>query len=255
MPNELENGYRVMSVCYNGKQLTKAEIILYLHEIIKVKKEIQELSNVNDNVRKEIKALEALMVRQTVYMPVVEKPRGLASLSKKRKQEYQQWLLSEPQREEERARLEAKEDERIAKLKKRVKTLHDESWERTQNGFSLSKKYTELMQLHIIAPEYRKDNIPELLLNYLLGGRASTLAEALNIYHEEEHRMQMLSIAQKQLYEARKAQQAQLDLAWQQMEVLNETKELQRQALETAKDAKRAAENAEFYSLLNLFTN
>ncbi|MBR6413801.1 MAG: hypothetical protein IKS21_04225 [Oscillospiraceae bacterium] len=252
MENGLTNGFQMLSVCYNGKQITRAELILYLFEITNLKKEVQTLLQKGERGRKEIKALEALEVRQPVYMPVVEKPKGLSLLSRRRKREYQAWLASAPQQEEERRRLEEKESARIAEVKERKNKLIDDGWQEMERAKKLAKKYEELCCLQIIAPQYRKERIPEILLTYLFEGRAMTLSEALNLYHEEEHRMQMLSIAKQQLVEARQAQAMQLELAWQQLEVLNETKKLQQQALDAANEAKSAAKNAEFYSFLNL---
>ena len=41
---------------------------------------------------------------------------------------------------------------------------------------------------NILAPQYRKDMIPCILYSFFLNGRANTLAEAINLFHEEMYR-------------------------------------------------------------------
>ncbi|MBQ9679175.1 MAG: hypothetical protein IJV48_00620 [Ruminococcus sp.] len=252
---QLGEGFSELSVCYNGKYITKAELILYLYEIIDLKKEADGFPKLIDEHNKELNQLELLMTRRKIFMPVVEKPTGFTALSGKRKREYQQWLNTTDQREKERMRLEAEEDARIAKIKKRREKIMDEDFKMMGRMNYVGNRYKELIALNVIALQYRLDNIPELLLNYLFSGRAMTLSEAINIYHEEMHRMQMMLLSQEQLVEVKRMRREQMDMAWQQMQVLKEQRELQRQALEAAEDAKKAAQGAEFFSFLNLLTN
>lgn len=252
MATELGEGFRTLSVCYNGKSITKAELILYLYEIIDLRREADSFPKKIEQNTRESNQLKLLTVRRKIYMPIVEKPKGLAALSGKKKREYQQWLDSAPQREEERKRLEAAEDARIAEIQTRIDKITDDDLKMIGRMNYVGNRYKELMALNIIAPQYRADNIPEFLLDYLFSGRAMTLSEAINIYHEELHRMQMMSLAKEQLLEVKKARREQMNIAWQQMQVLKEQSELQRRALEAAEEAKKAAQGAELFSLINL---
>lgn len=51
---ELGDGYKTLSVCYNGKSLTKAELLLYLYEIIDLRKEADELPKESERNEAEI---------------------------------------------------------------------------------------------------------------------------------------------------------------------------------------------------------
>ena len=252
---ELGDGYKTLSVCYNGKSLTKAELLLYLYEIIDLKKEADELPAASKQNEAEINQIKHLMKRKQVFIPVMEKPTGLAALSRRRKREYQQWLDDAPRREEERKRKEAEEDQRIAGLKVRYDAAINKSFDLMHRMNYVGNRYKDLMALNILAPQYRTGDIPAQLLDYLFSGRAMTLSEALNIYHEEQHRMQMMSLAQQQLAEIRKARREQLEMSWRQIQILNEQKELQQQALEAAEDARRSLKNIEFVSFLDFLRN
>ena len=247
---ELGDGYKTLSVCYNGKSLTKAELLLYLYEIIDLRKEADELPKESERNEAEINQIKFLMKRKQVFIPVMKKPTGFAALSKRRMREYQKWLDDAPSREEERKRKEAEEVQRIAGLRERYNEAMNKSFDLMHRMNYVGNKYKELMALNVLAPQYRVNHIPEQLLEYLFSGRAMTLSEALNIYHEEQHRTQMMSLAQQQLAEVKRARQEQMDMAWRQLQVLNEQKELQQQALAAAEDARRSLKNIEFISFI-----
>lgn len=251
----LGQGYEIPSIVYNGKMMTKAELVLYLFDLTDMKREIDDLMYKMTHTDPREDYLKSQLKRREYHAPYMEKPKGLAALSKKKKEEYQRWLDDAPKREEERKRKEAEETARIAEVKKELDAINKEGFARIGRAQELGEKYKELLLMHILAPEYRKDNIPEILLQYLWSGRAHTLTDAINLYHEELYRMEMRSIAEQQLKEARAAQQKQLDIAWQQMRELKEQRVLQERALEAAEEAKKAAKSAEFISYVHFWAD
>ncbi len=251
----LGEGYNTLSIVYNGKMMTKAELVLYLFDLTDLKREIDDLMYKMSHNDPREDYLKSQLKRREVIMPYMEKPKGLAALSKRKKEEYQRWVNDAPRREEERKRKEAEETARIEGVKKELDAITKEAFARIGRSQEIGKKYTDLLLMHVIAPEYRTDNIPELLLNYLWTGRAHTLTDAINIYHEEKYRLEMRAIAEQQLAEARVAQQRQLDIAWQQMRELKEQRVLQERALEASEEAKKAAKNAEFISYLHFWAD
>lgn len=252
---QLGEGYKTLSVCYNGKSITRAELLLYLFEIIDLRKRADELPRESEQNEVSLNQLKYLMERRKIFMPVMEKPTGFAALSKKRMREYQQWLDDAPKREEERKQKEAEEDQRIADVKRRYDETMNKGFQLINEMHSVGNRYKDLMSLNVLAPQYRINHIPEQLLEYLFSGRAMTLTEAINIYHEEQYRLKMMSLAQQQLNEVKKAREEQLQMAYEQLKVLNEQKELQRQALEAVEATRRSVRNIEFITFLDYISD
>lgn len=248
-------GFQTVSIVYSGAQMTKAELLAYLYEITRCKKEFEDFSHRSEERKKQINALEVQTRRRTFPMEYREPPRGFAALSRRKKQNYQTWLNAAPSRETEHKRREAEEDARIAALHKQIAQLQDEELRDTGRTLALSNKYKDHMMRQVLAPDYRQGDIPQLLLTYLFNGRAQTLTEAINLYHEEKYRLDMRNLAEQQRREMLANQQRQLNMAWQQMEMQRQQVELQQKTLETAKEARTAAKNAEFLSWLNLLSD
>lgn len=236
-----------ISITYSGEQMTKPEIVAYLYEVVKYKKEFELYEQRKNERDKKINTLEMqIQCKKTFPLPYKSPPSGFARLSSRKKIEYQRWLDDAPKREEEKRQKEEEENKRIEGLKSQYDKLTDEALEDSVQMVEKANKFKELMLRQVIAPDYRDGDIPQLLLMYLFNGRANTLTEAINVYHEEMHRLEMKTIAEQQQREARKALQHQIDLAWQNMEIQREQAETLAEIAKSSEETKNAAKNAEF---------
>ncbi|MCD7858487.1 MAG: hypothetical protein LUG55_12030 [Clostridiales bacterium] len=152
-------------------------------------------------------------------------------------------------------RKKAEEDARLEEVNRKSEETFNELMSLNGKGQELAKQRDDLLLMQVIAPDYRGGHIPELLMNYLFNGRAQTLSEAINVYHTEKHQQEMYMLAEQQRRDAQMAQQRQLDLAWQQMNMLRQQTEMQSEALKAAKEARDAAKNAELWSWISMLDN
>lgn len=246
-------GYMIESVVYNGDIMSKIDVMIYLRDTIALKKEIDKCMQ-NVEVRDErLRILEIERKRRTITMPPpMQKPTGFAALFSANQRAYEKWLSEAPEREKERLRLEEEEEQRVTKLKKEYSSLQDENFAELGYAHKLVKQYTEQMQRQIIAPNYRDVHILETLLLYLFNNRAQTLTDAINLYHEEQHRLTMQNLAEQQRRQIEIAREEQMRLAWQQME--SQREQLQ-QIAKSAKEAEEAAKQAKYYAELDFLMN
>ncbi|MCD7858488.1 MAG: hypothetical protein LUG55_12035 [Clostridiales bacterium] len=94
-------GFQTISVVYNGREMTKAELIAYFYELTRLQREIEELPKKAQSLSNQMESLKLQKRRKEFTMPQMEPPKGLAALSSRRKREYQRWLDDAPKREEE----------------------------------------------------------------------------------------------------------------------------------------------------------
>lgn len=248
----METGLNTISIVYNGDTMTKIEVMLYLANVIRISKEFHEFMARRDEYNKKIDAVKSQMKRRTYYVSEMSEPVGLERLFPSRMRAYKQWLADEPKRKKEKKKFEKSEDKRIADLQNKVKELEQERNEDYKENYHWAGDFEREMTRHIIAPEYRKDGVPEILLFYLFNGRAQTLTDAINLYHQELHWSKMEDIAKEQ---SRQAQAA----YYRQESMLLEQAQMQREQLQemqnTADQALAAAKSAEFYSEMNYLFN
>lgn len=245
-------GFQPISIVYNGEQMTKPELMAYLYEVTRYKKEFEKFELRRVEREKQLQTLEVQSkCRRTFPMAYREPPKGLERLSSRKKAEYQRWLDDAPKREAERQRKEKEEAERIAVLKKQYQEMLNEALDDAAKMNGMVKEYEKLVLKQVIAPDYRAGDIPQTLLMYLFNGRANTLAEAVNIYHEEMHRIEMKTIAEQQRRDAYIAQQRQLDMAWQQLEAQREQSEQLAAIAKASEETRDAVKNTEFLMWLD----
>lgn len=246
-------GMLTRSVVYNGEIMTKIEVLLYLRDASDMKREINERLAALEECERQKRAAEKEMQRRPIQaLPEMEKPTGLAALMPGRKQEYERWLRDAPWREEERVRREAEEDRRVEAAKRRYSELSDQCWTDTLAARELSGRYKAHMLRQVIHPDYRKDGVPEMLFLYLMNGRAQTLTEAQNLYHEEQYRSAMLSQMQEQTRQIERARIEQQRAAREMMEMQRERMDHIAHLMEETRDA---AKDAKFYAELNFWMN
>lgn len=245
--------WSIPSVVYNGNTITKIELMMYLRNAILLKQEIDEKLQQKKEREKELSVLELEKQRrpvgQTSYM---EKPTGLRALFPSEKRAYQQWLADAPKREKEKQELEEAESERVRAVQEKYYQVFDQNLKETYKTTELVNKYNAMLGQHIIAPEYRQEPIMQTILLYLFENRAQTLAEAVNLYREEEHRNKMQCLAEEQLHQTELARREQQRLALQQMEMQQERFDQIARELE---ETKKAAKDAKFYSEWDFWMN
>ncbi len=249
-----------VSVTYNGDTMTKRELIAYLNTVIKTKEKIDEIARRNDFLRTRNDALGNEQRRRAAPPgEIVMKPTGLAALSKRKKKEYEAWLSRAEERKNERLLWEKKEDERLASLQEEINRNNNEIFSNLNTMWELAEQYKKLVFMHVIAPEYREDSIIEKLLSYLLSSRAQTLAEALNIYHEELYRESMLNLQKEKIRQEEKSQQR-MEVALQSMlrqqakaqqEYMEAHTAQMRELAEEARQTRKAAERLEFWEMID----
>lgn len=245
-----------ISIAYNGTQMTKLEVMAFLYEVVRYQKEFTQYEERKIKRDKLLQTLEVQVKGRRTFpkeIPMAP-PSGLARFSSRKQREYQTWLLDAPRREEMRQRKEAEEAARIENLQKQYDDLEREALEDSTSMLVLAEEYRALLAKQVIAPDYQQFDVPEMLLMYLFNARANTLAEAINIYHEEMYRMQMRSIAEQQQQEARAAARKQTALAMQQLEAQREQAVQLLEIEKSAEAAEVAAKNAEMLAWINLLS-
>lgn len=249
-----------VSVTYSGTTMTKKQLMLYLNSIIQIKRQIDECSDRMNMLRSKNAALSNETKRRCPPdEPFMHKPSGLAALSKKKKKEYEDWLAKEDERKQTRLQWNLNENQRMQMVREEIERNDDEIFSKLNSMREQIEKYKELMQMHIIAPEYREENIVEKLLSYLMCSRAQTLTEALNVYHEEAYRDNMLNLQKEK---NRLEEKTRLEMSYQIQNMMRQQAELQREYMqahaeqmreltEEAKRTRRAAEMVEFLELVD----
>lgn len=240
----MENGFETISVAYNGQEITKLELMLHLQKQITLyEKAHQGLEHVNKELEAKKAALNIEKKRRTLYQSTMEKPRGLAALSARNRQTYEQWLAEAPKRAQEKAAFEAEEDKRIAAVDEKLEELGKEQARCLSEALDYSAEYVDVCAQHIIPPDYREGDIPKILFLYLYNGRAHTLQDAINLYHQELHYQKLEDIAREQARQAKNDHYAQ-------MQAMQEAARERAQALAAIQDdvaaARRSVENIEF---------
>lgn len=245
-----------ISIAYSGAQMTKMEVMAFLYEAARYQKEFKQYEGRKAERDKRLQTLEVQVKGRRTFPKEtpMQPPSGLARFSSRKQREYQTWLAEAPMREKTRQRKEAEEAARIEGLQKQYSDLQSEALEDAVNMNVLAAEYKDLLAKQVIAPDYQKFDVPEMLLMYLFNARANTLAEAINIYHEEMYRMEMRSLAEQQRQEARAAQRRQAALAMQQLEAQREQAAHLLEAEKSAKAARAAAENAELLAWIDLLS-
>ncbi len=252
---ESQGGYYPISITYNSQRMNKAELMAYLYEITRYKKQFQEHEQRKAARSQKIQTLEQeIKCRRTFPEPYMAPPSGFARLSRRRMRVYQQWLNDAPKREAERKEKEKEESDRIGALNKQYNELQDEAFTDIVKMNTVALEYKKLMDRAVLAPDYRDGDIPHILLMYLFNGRANTLTEAVNLYHEEQHRMELLAIAQQQRREAYIAKQRELDLIWKQMELQREQTEHLAEIAQTSKETRDVAKRTELLAWMDYLT-
>lgn len=248
----MPSGMETISIAYNGDQITKRELLLYLNEMISLWEKCKQWERDRDDIRAREDAVSLQCKRRTYYEPVVEKPTGLAALSGSKRREYQRWLDSAPERQRKREQFETEEDARLAALEAKRKELEQEYNHGFSEALAAAKQFQQVCWRHILPPEYRKDDIPKILFLYLYNGRAHTLTDAINLYHQELHYRKLEDIAREQARQAQASHYAQMqaisDAAREHAQAMAELKE-------EAASARRSIENIEFNTEMMFWLN
>lgn len=226
-----------ISIDYCGRPINKLDLMLYLNTMIRIQEQIDKMTADNRERRIRADGLLATTERRKFYLPTKEKPTGLSALSRKKKQEYQEWLSKANEREAELRRKEQEEDNRIASIHKEIEQLNKESFATINAMYELADMFEVECKKQIIAPDYRDKETLKKLLGYLYNGRANTLAEALNLFHEDKHREEIIGIMDEQTRIARAQYVSQQKAAEQQlraqMAILEEQQLMRAQAERT----------------------
>ena len=249
----MSNSLEIKSIAYNGEEITKRDLMLYLNQMITLNEKARQwLEHDSKEYQARIDAVYLERKRRTYCERVVEKPTGLAALSSSKRQEYRKWLKEAPEREKERQKFEAEEDARQAEIEKRLQVLEAERKAGSLEARANAEKFMHVCLQQIIPPAYRKDDIPKILFLYLFNGRAHTLENAINLYHQELHYQKMQEIANEQVKQARADHYAQMqaiqEAAAERRAALNEMKE-------EISSARRSIENIEFNSEMLFWMN
>lgn len=240
----LGNGFLIPSVVYNGQTMTKAELIMYLGELLDTKGVLEQIDQEQKLLKKEQDKLSHQCKRKQMVMPIMPKPTGLAALSARKKREYEYWLNNADQREAEKKRFDEEEDKRIQLVEQKKDEVTNNIFKNIGKIHELVEHYQEMILRQIIPPDYRKGEIMTLLMDYLLNGRANTLTDALNLYHAEVHYGNMERLAAEKIQEDKKAYHYMRALAEEQIRIQeNNAEKLQKigEDIEAAKDAVESA--------------
>lgn len=249
----MPNGLETVSIAYNGHEMTKLEVMTYLDKLITAyEKATRGFEKTRDEINARREKLYIDLKRRTYYEPVVEKPTGLAALSGKKRRAYDRWLLEAPKRAKEKADFEAAEDRRIAPISKELDEVEQQLDQCYDQAKADAQEFADLCAQHIIAPAYRKDDIPKILFLYLYNGRAHTLQDAINLYHQELHNQKMEDIAREQAAQARADHYAE-------MQAIQAAAREHAEALDAihseAAAARRSIENIEFTADMMFWLN
>lgn len=240
---------------YNGEMWRKIDLMIYIETAINLKAQAMAYFETSSQRQERQEFLTQNMTRKKLTYPVVEKPVGLAALSGTRRRKYEQWLAAAPEREAEQRRFEEREDIRIAKLQKEWKAIQLISDHERETARVVVNEYTDHMLRQVIPPDYREDEAMRLLLYYLQNNRAHNLTDAINLYHQEQHWRKMEEIADQQRRDIVLAQQQQQRLLREQLMMQREMMEREAEHMRAVESevtaARRAAESADFWLMMN----
>lgn len=257
----MDSSMNIESYVSNGSVLTKKELLMYLAAVIHTMQDIAVADKEIANRKLLIKAKEIETKRAEFKMPTMEKPSGLSSLSRSKNKQYQKWLEEAPVREAELKKKNEIEDQRIAVVEKKLlelQTAQDEDLERKNQA---EKQLRYLYEQNILPDEYTAAVPLITITGYLAKNRAHTLTDAINLYHQEKHWMQMENMMEDQGRAARihqrrmEEQQHQQQQFIQNMAVrqMNEMQALHQKIDEVRSDAADAKFFAEMAFIKSLF--
>ncbi len=243
---------------YNGATVNKLTLMEYLQRVDQLERAILNLNRCKEQTERRIFALEQEAKRRSIPLPTKEKPSGLSGRFGQKKREYERWLAEAPQRKaawEEACR---QEEQRVQDVNRTIEQLRAENEERLALGKQFIEKYRDLLVLHVLPPDYRLGGIPGLLLSYLMNNRADTLSQAISLYHEEQYREEMVSLAREQNQKLQAAMDRQVasDLRREANEAAFQHAVMQRvsEVADEATRTRKAAEEAAFYEKLNFWS-
>jgi len=156
------------------------------------------------------------------------------------KKAHKVWVARAPEREKAKAEFDKKERERMAPYTLKLSELADKRLSRSFEAQKLVQEYESLLVLDYLAQDYRKNDVPFILLCYFINGRANTLTEAVNLFHQESHQMRLEELQHQQMESARRAHER----------MLAEQRSANRELNAKADEAVSAAKSAEFNSML-----
>ena len=242
---------------YCGAMMTKPGLLMWLNDFILAYAAVEMFSKYTDESLGRKLYLERQKERRPLP-PVYEMPppTGFDLFGRKRR-EYENWLAQAPQREARRRQAAEAEELRIAKAEEELSELNKKREIMHNCGPLLLELCKKLNYMHVIAPDYRKTPVPEILANYLRANRANTLQEAVNLYHEEEFRREMLNLQKQQIIELRRAASLQQTALRRQQEQRAREKaaiqEYQQAATEELRGIRNAVDWIAFYEALNFW--
>lgn len=123
---EKNNVTSLMSVDHSGRYISKIELMLYINNMLRILEQFDRLGREYDGRAARLIALRGTLKRRIFSMPTMERPHGLASFSRQKKQEYEEFLSHEEERKAELLRKEKAEDERINATKMELDRLDKE---------------------------------------------------------------------------------------------------------------------------------
>lgn len=255
IPHVEQNIMAATGPVYNGEMWRKIDLMIYIETAIDLKAQVMAYLETSGERQKRQRFLVQNMTRKKLTFPSMSKPSGLAALSGARRREYERWLAAAPEREAEQRRFEEREDARIAGLNEEWKAIQMISVRERESARVIAERYTAHMLKQVIPPDYREDEAMRLLLGYLSNNRAHTLTDAINLYHQEQHWRAMEEIADQQRRDIQAAQQQQQRLLREQIALQREQMvreaEHMRAVESDAAAARRAAESADFWLMMN----
>ncbi len=242
---------------YVGAMMNKPGLLSWLNDYILAYAAVEIFGKYTGDALMKKLYLEDQMVRK---QPPAEyempKPTGMDLFGKKRKA-YEEWLAQAPQREARRKKAEEAEDARLAKIGRELSEAKENYEVMHRCGPLLLELCKKLNYMHVIAPDYRKSPTPEILSHYLRTNRANTLQEAVNLYHEEQFRKEILELQSKQLKELRHAASLQQTALRRQQEQhareMAAIRDAQQNISEEIGRIRTATDWIEFYEMMNFW--
>lgn len=258
---EVESSMNIESFVSNGSILTKRELLMYLAAIIHAMQDIAAVDKKIENRKLLIKAKEIETKRVEFNIPTMEKPSGLSSLSRSKNKKYQKWLEEAPIREAELKKKNEIEEQRIAVVKTKLSELQSAQNKDLEIKIQAEEQLHHLLEQNILPDEYTAAVPIVTITGYLVKNRAHTLTDAINLYHQERHWLQMENMMEDQGRAARihhrhmEEQQHQQQKFLEKMAVrqMNEMQALHQKLDEVRSDAADAKFFAEMAFIKSLF--
>lgn len=253
--NNIANAEK-QSITHNGDTITKKELLTYFLNVLKIRAEISNVTKIINEQDNLIQGLSLDLKRREFHIPQMSPPKGLSAFSPKKQRIYKSWLAGSHIREAELAEKEDAEDRRIFNVQNQLKELEQEQKRNLELLGELNSKHSEFLALHVLSSEYMEENTLATIVRYFVSNRADTITEALNLYHQEQHWKHMENIAKQQMTESAASHKRQEYLQQYhsaQMAIMQQ--EQAREMHNALTDIKRSADDAKFYSELNLFLN